>query len=240
MATKHYCYMFLLIEALIFHQLNSSPPGLSQREATTISDVGKESSAQILDPASDLNLNGRDGADKVCSLLKTNRHFSLNSFWSQEHDKIRDSLLYSPANKPFGKRSEELQKLIDKVLEALPPSRLRRSLRPQSVSPEHHPRKVRRILNIVWERYNAVNKASDKSSNVTQPHTHKGLPNSKSWSLAVHPQLAPTASATTNSKSKVAVLGPVISKNLSMLTLGSKALRSSTMQWGLRHLRLLP
>jgi hypothetical protein len=173
MATKHYCYIFLLVALLIFTQLRCSPPCPSQTEATKKSDVGKEAS-QILDPASDLadlaDLNGREGADKVCSLLKTNRHFSLNSFWSQEHDKIRDSLLHSPANEPFGKRSEELQKLIDKVLEALPPSRLRRSLRPQSVSPEHHPEKVRRILNIIWERYNAVDKASNKSSNETQPH----------------------------------------------------------------------
>lgn len=167
--TKHYWCLFLVLAFLIIPQLRFSPSCPSQTETTTKSNVGKEAS-QILYPASDLDLNGRrDGADKVCSLLKTNRQFSLNSFWSQELDKIRESLLHSPANEPFGKRSPELKKLIGNVLEALPPSRLRRSLRPQSVSPEQHPRKIRRILNIIWERYNAVSQASNKSSNETQP-----------------------------------------------------------------------
>jgi hypothetical protein len=109
-----------------------------------------------------------DGADKVCSLLKKNHQFSsLNSFWLKELDKIRDALLHSPASKPFGKRSGELQSLIDQVLDALPPRRLRRSLRPQSVSPEHHPLKIRRILNIIWERYKTTNTRVDNTTSTT-------------------------------------------------------------------------
>jgi hypothetical protein len=87
----------------------------------------------------------------------------------RELDKIRDSLLHSPANKPFGKRSGELQKLIDQVLDALPPSRLRRSLRPQSVSPEHHPQKIRRILNILWKRYQTTKEDTSNNAPTTTP-----------------------------------------------------------------------
>jgi hypothetical protein len=90
--------------------------------------------------------------NEVCSYLKRNGPFSLDSLWQQELDNISAALLHSPVedDKDLLRRLEEL---VNNVLSALPPSRLRRSLRPQSVSPEFHFLKIRRILNILSKRY---------------------------------------------------------------------------------------
>jgi hypothetical protein len=154
-------------------QVSTETPKQAIRfDISTRSSSSDASSDRIaLHPSSLQLLEHGDGADAICLLLKANnsQKLSLNSIWMQELDKIRDSLLHSPANKPFGKRSGELQKLIDQVLNALPPSRLRRSLRPQSVSPEHHPQKIRRILNIIWKRYETTKEDTANAATTPSP-----------------------------------------------------------------------
>jgi hypothetical protein len=165
--------VLLLVAVQLTSNLQFAPPQAEMPKASSlnISTSSSDTNTRIALHQSSLQiLEHRDGADTICSLLKANsQQLSLNSIWMRELDKIRDSLLHSPANKPFGKRSGELQKLIDQVLDALPPSRLRRSLRPQSVSPEHHPQKIRRILNILWKRYQTTKEDTTNTAMTTTP-----------------------------------------------------------------------
>ena len=76
---------------------------------------------------------------------------SIGTIWKRELPSLKEALLHSPANVPFGSRSKELNILIEKVFRALPTSRLRRSVRPAS-----HPdsdSKILRILDILAKRY---------------------------------------------------------------------------------------
>lgn len=76
---------------------------------------------------------------------------SVGTIWTSDISLIKQALLHSPSNEPFGSSSKELNSLIERVFQALPLSSLRRSVRPATLVSDDI--KLRRILDVLWKRY---------------------------------------------------------------------------------------
>jgi hypothetical protein len=105
--------------------------------------------------------NDDDSLAQICHRLVDGNYSqrglpSVGTIWTKDISLIKEALLFSPANEPFGSRSQELKLLIDRVVLALPLTVLRRSVRPATLAADDI--KLRRILDILWKRYkDAVN-----------------------------------------------------------------------------------
>lgn len=102
-----------------------------------------------------LNEHDDDSLAQICYRLLDGKNSqiipSAGTLWTTEAPLIKQALLHSPSNEPFGSRTSELKTLIDQVFQALPLDRLRRSVRPATLSSSDI--KLRRILDVLWKRY---------------------------------------------------------------------------------------
>ena len=143
---------------LVFDRRVIVLPELTRKQQVVATEARKVSRS-----AQNEDYNGLDGPHQICRSLDvssgTNQRPilpSIGTLWSNQTARITEALLHSPANEPYGARTDELQALIAQVMEALSLSRLRRSVRPATLSANDA--KIKRIMNVLWNRYSDPNK----------------------------------------------------------------------------------